>query len=62
MKCKLCGNEMELYQSMMQNAMTECRQRFRCSCGYEDELIIEGKEEDEPEMKSPKGKSVNKWD
>ena len=53
---------MELYQSMMQNAMTECRQRFRCSCGYEDELIIEGKEEDEPEMKSPKGKSVNKWD
>ncbi len=58
MKCVNCGSEMEEYKSYMEG--DELIMKYRCSCGYEDSKVINGKPSDE--LEKPKGKSVNKYD
>ncbi len=41
MKCVNCGSVMEEYKSYMEG--DELIMKYRCSCGYEDSKVINGK-------------------
>ncbi len=45
MKCVNCGLDMELWQSSI-GENDEVNLRYRCTCGYEDSKIINGRNED----------------